>query len=121
MKQWQFYTALCLGVLCVALSVAIVGMAYSNQQFQKELQNSQAKINNGILGPQAQQIIGNVIQEMAAVAATNSRMRALLQKHGLQQESANQPAPEARLPAEGNGQGPASAPTAGRTTSSVGE
>jgi len=82
MKLWQYTTTVILGALCVGLSAAIIIISKSNIAIQEEIQGRQQKLNNGVLGQQAQQITGNILQDMAAVAAKNEKMRKLLSKHG---------------------------------------
>lgn len=82
MKSWQFFVALLLGVVCVALSVATVATARSNQLLQREIQNRQNRLSAGILGPQSQQITTSLLQDMAALAVRSAGLRNLLAKHG---------------------------------------
>jgi len=82
MKAWQFFTVLLLAVLCLGLSVALVYLTRSNQQLQSDLQDRQAKLNSGVLGPTAQQLANGVLQDMGRVAVSNEPMRQLLVKYG---------------------------------------
>lgn len=82
MKLWQYVAGIVAGVSCVALSLATVLMAKSSATLHESIQVRQQKLNSGILGPQGQQVAGNVIQEMAAVAVTNRMMMGILVKHG---------------------------------------
>lgn len=82
MKAWQFTTTVILGSLCVGLSAAIVLTSKSNMTIQDEIQARQQLLNKSVLGPQAQQITGNILQDMAAVAPKNEKMRTLLAKFG---------------------------------------
>jgi hypothetical protein len=49
---------------------------------QADLQRGQQQLTSGVLGPQAQQISGRVLQDMGDAALTNSALRALLERHG---------------------------------------
>ena len=82
MKLWQYLTTVALGVACVGLSAAIVITAKSNVAMQDTIQARQQKLNTSVLGQQAQQITGTILQDMAATAAKNTKMRDLLAKHG---------------------------------------
>ena len=82
MKLWQYTTTVILGASCVGLSAAIILTSKSNIAIQEEIQGRQQKLNEGVLGQQAQQITGNILQDMAAVAGKNEKMRKLLSKHG---------------------------------------
>jgi len=55
-----------------------------NQRVQAEVQANQQLLNNGILGPQGQQIGNNLLQDMANTATRSADMRQLLAKHGYQ-------------------------------------
>ena len=90
MKAWQFFTVLLLAFLCLGLSVALIFTARANQQLQQDLQDRQAKLNSGILAPQAQQIANNVLQDMGRAAVSNEPMRALLVKYGYTVSAATQ-------------------------------
>ena len=112
MKPGPYFVLLLLGVACVGLTVALIVMAQTNQQLQAESQTRQQALNQGILGQQAQQISGGVIQDLTSAAAGNSAIRQLLEKHGYRvpssrsarsavnsaesrrEESANQEAPK---------------------------
>ena len=64
------------------MSLAIVVTAKKNITIQGGIQARSQQLNNSVLGPQAQQITGNILQDMAAVAAKDTKMRDLLSKHG---------------------------------------
>ena len=82
MKLWQYLITVTLGLACVGLSAAIVITARGSQTLQGQIQERQQKVNNSILGQQGQQITGNIMQDMAATAAKNAKMRELLAKYG---------------------------------------
>lgn len=92
MKSWQYKTTVMLGVVCVGLSAAIVITSKSNMGIQDNIQARQMQLNNSVLGQQAQQITGNILQDMAATASKNENMRKLLAKYGYTIQSAAQPA-----------------------------
>ena len=83
MKLWQYTAGVILGVVCVGLSVAIVLTARSNMALQESIQGRQQQLGNSVLGDKAQQITGNILQDMAATASKNEKMRTLLAKHGV--------------------------------------
>lgn len=82
MKPAAYFTVLLLAVVCVVLSVALVLIAQTNQGLQLKLQAQQQTLSQGILGQQAQQISGGVIQDLAKAAGANREVRQLLEKHG---------------------------------------
>ena len=92
MKLWQYLTTVALGLACVGLSVAIVMTANSNLATQEKIQARQQQLNNSVLGQQAQQITGNILQDMAATASKNTKMRDLLSKYGYTVPAAKAPA-----------------------------
>lgn len=84
MRQGQYFLILLLSVVCTVLTVGLITMGQTNMRMQGKLQAQQQKLNQGILGQQAQQISGEVLKDMADVAAENGKMRRLLEKHGFQ-------------------------------------
>ncbi len=82
MKLWQYTITVVLGALCMGLSAAVILTSKSNITIQEEIQGRQQKLNSGVLGQQAQQITGNILQDMATVAAKNEKMRKLLAQYG---------------------------------------
>lgn len=82
MKAWEFFTTLLLSIVCAALAAAVILTTKSNQRLQQDLQIQQQQITGGILGQQAQQIVNNVLQDMALSAAKDDEMRSVLAKHG---------------------------------------
>lgn len=87
MKQTQFYIGSALGVACLALSIAAVGLGLSNEQLkaaaqakaQSEIQAQQPEINKGAM---SQQIGKNILTDMAQSAVKNEKMKAILAKNG---------------------------------------
>ncbi len=79
MKRWQFSILLTLGVVCLCLSLVTIVFARENRKLQQSVQEQQVIINKGNL---SQQIGTNLLREMAAVAQTDEKMRALLQENG---------------------------------------
>lgn len=92
MKRWQFTILLTLGIVCLGLSLVTIVFARENRKLQQGIQEQQVIINKGNL---SQQIGTNLLREMAAVAQTDEKMRALLQENGfsLSTEPAASPAP----------------------------
>ena len=82
MKLWQYTICVILSVACVGLSVGIIFVSQRNTTMQNDIQARQQQLNNSVLGPQAQQITTSIMQDMAAIAAKNDKMRGLLAKHG---------------------------------------
>jgi len=103
MKSGSYFVVLLLAVACVILTVALILVAQTNQQWQVKLQAQQQALNQGILGQQAQQISAGVLQDMANAAIINDPgIRQLLEKHGYRVPPARSPAsainPEAPIP-----------------------
>lgn len=92
MKLWQYLTTVVLGLACAGLSAAIIYTTRSNVTLQEQVQQRQQRLSNSVLGQQAQQITGNILQDMAATAAKNARMRDLLSKYGFTVSAATEPA-----------------------------
>ena len=95
MKSIPYVIVLLLSVACVVLSVSLVQTIRVNQRVQAELQANQQLLNNGILGPQGQQIGNNLLQDMANTATRNADMRQLLAKYGYQIQPATNAVPNA--------------------------
>ena len=74
----------------MALSVALILTATSNQRLQVQAQSQQQYLSTGLLGQQGRQIGVNVIQDMTALSETNSRIRDILTHYGY-------PVPEAKM------------------------
>ncbi|HEY5036708.1 MAG TPA: hypothetical protein VII74_06205 [Chthoniobacterales bacterium] len=79
MKRWQFTLLMIVAVVCVCLTFVSIVFARQNQKLQADVQAQQVTINKGAL---SQQIGGNLVREMAAVAKTDDRMKQLLQDNG---------------------------------------
>ncbi|MEI8242652.1 MAG: hypothetical protein WCI17_05245 [bacterium] len=82
MKLPKFIILLMLGVVTLALALAIVLLSARNERAQRMVQAQQLAINNGILGAQGQQISSAILQDMAHAAASNRNLRSLLGKYG---------------------------------------
>jgi hypothetical protein len=82
MKPGPYFVVLLLAVACVLLTLALIAMDQANQQLQLQTQTQQQQLNQGILGQQAQQISGSVLQDLAGAAVKNPKIRKLLKKHG---------------------------------------
>jgi hypothetical protein len=91
MKPGAYFILLLLAVACVGLTVALILIEHTNQKLQVQLQAQQQALNQGILGQQAQQISGGVIQELSTAAARSRGIRELLKKNGYRVPS-SQPA-----------------------------
>lgn len=93
MKLWQYTTCVILGTACIGLSAGIVFTSRSNMALQDDIQARQQQLNNSVLGPQAQQVANSILQEMAATAPQNGKMRELLAKYGYNIPAATAVAP----------------------------
>ena len=103
MKPGPYFLVLLLAAASAVLIVVLIWSSYDNQRLvfglrnkreelqttqknlqaiQKELQVKQEELNRGILGQQAQQISGSVLQDMANAAAGNADIRLLLERNG---------------------------------------
>lgn len=82
MNMWQYVVMLTLGLVCVGLSVASVALSVGTHRVRADVSARQAQLHDGILGQQGQQIRGGILQDMAAGAAHNAKMRALLERQG---------------------------------------
>lgn len=86
MKAGPYFILLLISLVCVVLSGGLFCIAHINQKLQAELQMKQQALNNGILGPQAQQVTSGILQDMANAAASNPGIRQLLEKNGYKVE-----------------------------------
>jgi negative regulator of sigma E activity len=82
MKSGRYFVVLLLAVACVVLTAALVLTTHTNQKLQFQLQAQQQALSQGILGQQAQQISGGVLQDLAGAAAGSPEIRQLMEKHG---------------------------------------
>ena len=81
---------LVIGIACVCLSLVTIVFARQNRQLQETVQTQQAVINKGTL---SQQVGGNLVREMAAVAQRDERMKKLLQENGYNLPASPTPQP----------------------------
>jgi len=81
-KPAAYFIVLLLAVASLGLSIALWWVGRGNLDLQNRLQAQQQALNSGILGQQGQQISGNLLQDLAAAAATNASIRGLLDQHG---------------------------------------
>ena len=79
MKHWQFVLLTTIGVACLCLSLVTIVFAHQNRKLQEAVQAQQAMINKGAL---SQQIGANLLRELATIAATDEKMRELLNASG---------------------------------------
>lgn len=84
MRPAAYFVTLMVSVLAVVLSVALVVVATVNRGQQTRLELQRQTLNSGLLGPQGQQISASVLQDLAAAAEYNPRIRRLLEKQGYQ-------------------------------------
>jgi hypothetical protein len=82
MKAGPYFVLLLLAVACVGMTMALILVQHTNQKLQVDLQARQQVLNQGILGQQAQQISGGVLQDMATAAVKSRGIRVLLEKNG---------------------------------------
>lgn len=71
-----------LGAVCFGLSVSVVGLFEYNAKRQNLLQVRQQELNQGFLGPNTQQITGQVLEELAAASRTQAPIRRILRLYG---------------------------------------
>jgi hypothetical protein len=92
----KFVCLMILAGVTVTLALVIVLLSAENESTQQSLQARQLALNNGILGPQGQQISTAILQDMANASANNRDMRNLLSKYGFTvQSGVAAPAPAA--------------------------
>ena len=98
MRTGAYFVVLLLAVACVVLTAALILMAHTNQRLQFQLQARQQSLSQGILGQQAQQISGVVLQDLAVAAGRNPEIRQLLEKYGYRVPAPRAPGPAASGP-----------------------
>lgn len=82
MRPGPYFIILLLAVACVILTAALMLIDHTNQNLQVQLQARQQALNQGILGQQAQQISGGVLQDLASAAIRSHDIHQLLEKYG---------------------------------------
>lgn len=96
MKPGAYFTLLFTALSCLLLATAELIMSRANQKEQERLQAQQQMLNQGILGPQAQQISAALLQSLGDAAVKDPEVRQLIEKHGYR---VNQPQDAAAAPA----------------------
>jgi hypothetical protein len=81
MKASHFYISLGLGVICLALTIALIAGTQGNNHLQSQLQGQQQQINGGNL---SQQYLNSLVQDTASVyqQTHNEKLKALLARNG---------------------------------------
>lgn len=97
MKMGQFFAVAFLGLACLGGSVALVIVGRSTLRWQRVVAGQQTQINNSIIGERGQRLSGAILNDMGAVAVTNTEMRQLLTLHGINLTGAT-PAAETENP-----------------------
>jgi len=82
MRTSQFTWLVVLAGASVVFAFAIVVLSAVNDKTQQNLQAQQVAINNGVLGPQGQQISAAILQDMANASANDRDLRMLLKRYG---------------------------------------
>jgi len=82
MKSSHYITTLFLGVLSLLLCASVVALAFVNERQQRQIDQRTQELNRGMMGAEAQQISGRVLQDLGAVAQQNAALRQVLAKHG---------------------------------------
>lgn len=80
MKPWQFYLSTTLAGLTLLLTIALLVITTSNRTLERGLQDQQVNINRGQM---SQQVGTAVVQDLAQLSITNSKVKDLLSKHGI--------------------------------------
>ena len=96
MKASHFYISVGLGIICLALTIALIAAAQGNDHLQAQLQGQQQQIN---LGNMSQQLFQNVAQDIASVynQTRNEKLKSLLAQNGISiNEASPTPAPSAK-------------------------
>ena len=71
-----------LGGLCLGLSVSVVALFEYNVGRQNLLQVRQQELNQGFLGPETQQITGQVLEDLATASHKHVSIRRILRLYG---------------------------------------
>jgi hypothetical protein len=88
MKSVAYSITVFLGALCLTLCVTLIAIAGANERQQIRIQSRQQALNRGMLGPNAQQVSGRVLQDLALAAEHNAEIRKILIQHGYQVQQA---------------------------------
>ena len=84
MQTFLFIAMRVVGGLCLLLVILVIAVAELNRQQQKTLQWRQQELVQGMLGPEAQRISAEVIQDIGNAARYNATIRELLSRYGYQ-------------------------------------
>ncbi len=94
MKPIAYTVTTLLALCCLALSGTWIWLSYATNDLRLRVQQQQAVITRGVLGPQGVEISNNILRDMANVAAGDPAMRRLLETHGYRvQATAAEPTP----------------------------
>ncbi len=79
MKTPQFYITAGLGFLCLLLSVTNIVLSQSNTSLQFQANEAQEQVNSN---NSANQILQNIVRDLANNASGNDKIRTLLENNG---------------------------------------
>lgn len=82
MRTSQFVWLVTLAGITVVLAFTIVVLSAINDKVQQDLQAQQMAVNNGVLGPQGQQVSAAILQDMAKASTESRDLRMLLKRYG---------------------------------------
>ena len=103
MRTSQFIWLVILAGTTVVLAFSVVVLSAINDKTQQNLQAQQMAINNGVLGPQGQQISSAILQDIANASSNDRDLRMLLKRYGYTVQSAPATnAPSANTTTKGN-------------------
>ena len=82
MRTAQFVWLVVMASIAIILAFSVVVLSAVNDSTQQSIQTQQVALNNGILGPQGQQITSAILQDMANASADDRELRLLLKRYG---------------------------------------
>lgn len=88
MKPAHFYISTTLAVLCLLLAIVLVIIASANRGIERGLAEQQMVINRGQV---SQQIGSALVRDLAGSSVSNTRIKELLSKHGINVSVNNSP------------------------------
>lgn len=88
MKRWQYITTLGLSILCLIISISVVGLMQSTRTYQERLRIAQTEITRAREGNQVARLI---IQDLVGIASTSGNVRTFLKRHGVVAPTQSEP------------------------------
>jgi hypothetical protein len=80
MRPIHFYLSTTLACLCLLATIILISVGAANRSIERGLQDQQLTINRGQV---SQQIGTALVRDLAGLSPSNSKVKELLAKHGI--------------------------------------